>query len=234
MRIWRATINNCEIASWQLNKTICNTKLSNNKHAIIKCCSTKKQIQLRHDKLTFDMRHRHIWINYNRILVVRNFLETSMMSSQILFISSFISLVLFATSFSTSKEIYLTMNNFFVIFIEKFKSINLIYRQRNEFFSYYWQLNKLVISRQTRIIFYFLFVLSIFKKSKKLDSNRQSSFVAKKLINVERFDLKRVLSFFSILFWISRIRDHFSWIFHHSNIWQKHHTHWHKSWRFLR
>ena len=96
------------------------------------------------------------------------------MSSQILFISSFISLVIFATSLAItiSKKIYMTMNNLFVIFFERFKFLDLIRHQRNKFSLYHWQFNTrtLFISQQTRIIFYFLFVTS--KKSKKLNSNR--------------------------------------------------------------
>ena len=146
-------------------------------------------------------------------LVVFTFFVVFNMLSQTSFISfstffTILFALFFAISFSISKKLYLMMNNLFVIFFEKFKWIDLLYRSRNSFSSLDKQLNnrKFFIS-QTRITFYFLFVT--FKKSKKLNSIRQSSFVAKKLIDVERFNLNRVFSFFSILFWISRIRDHF-------------------------
>ena len=84
------------------------------------------------------------------------------------------------------------------MFIEKFKSIDLIHRQKNEFFLYHWQFNKFFISQQTRITFYFLFVT--FKKNNKLVSNKQSNFVARKIIDVEKFDLKRVFLSFKLFF----------------------------------
>ena len=165
------------------------------------------------------------------LLAIFTFFVVFIISSQTSFISSQILSTSFATFFSTLNKIYLTMNNLFVMFIEKFKSLDLQYRSKNSFFSSRWQINKFSIS-QTRIILYFLFMTS--KKSKKLNLIRQSNFVAKKLIDVERFDLKRVFSFFSIFFWISRIHDYFSWIFYHSNIWQKHYVYWHKNWETLR
>ena len=60
---------------------------------------------------------------------------SSQIFSKFLLTLSFTSLVLFATSFSTSKKIYLTMNNFFVMFIEKSKSLDLQHRSKNSFFS---------------------------------------------------------------------------------------------------
>ena len=140
------------------------------------------------------------------LLALFTFFVAFNMSSQIFSIS-------FAISFSTSKKIYLRMNDFFVMFTKRFKSIDLLHRSKNSFFSYNWRINKLSIS-QTRIIFYFLFVTSKKNKNRnKLISNKQLSFVVKKLIDVERIDLKRAFAIFSTFFWISRNQRHFVWIF---------------------
>ena len=111
-----------------------------------------------------------------------------------LFLFSTLFIILFAKRLAISKKfsIYFIINNFFKMFVEKIKRTNSYIIQKNTFS---------LIVFQTRIIFYFLPVT--FKKSKKLNSIKQSSFVAKKLIDVERFDLKRVFSFFRFFLNIS-------------------------------
>ena len=117
-----------------------------------------------------------------------------------------------ATSPSTPKKTYLTMDNLFAMFTGKPRPLGLQHRSKNPPSPPRWRISKPSTSQQARIISYFLPTSSIFKskKSKRLDSNRQSSSAAEKLIDVGRFGLKRAFPLFSILSWISRIRDHFS------------------------
>ena len=78
-----------------------------------------------------------LFTSFNISLALYTFFVAFNMSSQMSFTSSLTSFALFATFFSISKKIYLTMNNFFVIFIEKLKSLDLIRHQKNKFSLYH-------------------------------------------------------------------------------------------------
>ena len=115
--------------------------------------------------------------------------------------------ILPAKPLATPKKAYLTMDDLFAMFTEKAMPLGLIHHQGNKLPPYHWQPNNRAPSTsQTRITSYFLPMSP--KTSRKLDSNRQSSSAAAKLIGVGRFDLKRAFPPVSISSWISQNQRH--------------------------